>query len=632
MFIVKNLSLNFGQCAIFDNISFTVNSNQRIGLVGRNGSGKTTLLKIIAGQQEYDSGQINIQGDKKVAYLPQNVILLSEKTIFREALNIYKIMLGNLGDLVEEYNSLEKKLDDSSVEDLERYSLLQINLQELEFEKKITEAKNILLGLGFREQQFTDPVQTLSVGWKMRLVLAKLLLQKADFYLFDEPTNHLDLVAKDWFLDFLKRSQTLNASSGFGFMLVCHDRYFLDKLCNQIYEVSLGHINIFTGNYSKYLEQKKHNQELLEKKFVEQQKFLKKERELIDRFRASATKAKMVQSRLKALDKIEMVKLEPKSQIMRFSLPKVVRTGKIVLTVKKLSKSFADKKIFKDISFEIERGEMVAIVAPNGQGKSTVLNIIMNKLKSNAGSFELGHNVKTAFFEQDQNKSLNLKNDLIKEVESACKTSEQRQRVRGLLGAFLFSGDDVDKRVSVLSGGEKNRVAMIKVLLQNANFLLLDEPTNHLDIESKDVLLNVLKKYDGTVLFVSHDRDFLNNLATSIIELKEDSAYKYKGNYDSFLVQKNAQKEVLQDAEIIESKAKDICHKTKLKENDYEKRKLIRRLETKISKQEVELELLTKKFESLEYGSKDYDQTLYILNKLEKELNKNLALWEELNF
>ncbi|MBD3273273.1 ATP-binding cassette domain-containing protein, partial [Candidatus Dependentiae bacterium] len=506
----------------------------------------------------------------------------------------------------------------------EKYSLLQHKLQELDYQKKIIETKNILLGLGFSPEQLNKKVDTLSVGWKMRLVLAKLLLQKADFYLFDEPTNHLDLIAKDWFLDFLK-------NSNFGFMLVCHDKYFLDQLCDQIYEVSLGKLNFYKGNYSSYIEQKKHNQELLEKKFIEQQKFLKKERALIDRFRASATKAKMVQSRLKALDKMELVKLEKKQKIVRIKFDQIKRSGKIVLDVRNLSKSFDDKKIFENVSFNIQRGEKVAIVAPNGKGKSTLLNIIMGKLKKDNGSFEFGYNVVPAFFEQDQNKSLNLKNTIYEEIEAACSTTEQRQKIRGLLGAFLFSGDDIDKKIKVLSGGEKNRVAMVKVLLQNANFLLLDEPTNHLDIESKEVLLSVLRDYTGTVLFVSHDRDFLNNLATHVIELKEDSAYKYKGNYDSFLAQKNEQKNNLNSNE---NKSAANIKKNKVAKNnklDYEKRKKIRNLESKIEKLEKKLEIITKKFENLEYGTSEYNITYDSMNKIEEELNTALALWENLN-
>lgn len=616
MFIAKDLNLHFSSQIVFDDISFNLSSYQRVGLVGRNGSGKTTLLKAIAGLQGLDSGNIVIQKDKTMAYLPQNVVLLSDKNVLTECLNTF----GDLGDLIQESLELEKNFDDHNAEMVEHYALLHNKLAEFDYQIKIVEAKKILLGLGFLLEQLESSVSTLSVGWKMRLVLAKLLLLKADFYIFDEPTNHLDLVAKDWFLNFLK-------TSDFGFMLVCHDRYFLDELCSNIYEINLGQLKIYDGNYSSYLNQKQHNQDLLEKQYVEQQKFLKKEKALIERFRASATKAKMVQSRLKALNKIEIIKLERKPSTMRFSLPPVKRSGKIVLTVKDLSKSFNGKQVFKNASFEINRGEKVAIVAPNGKGKSTILNIVMSKLEKDSGSFEFGHNVLPAFFEQDQNKSLNQRNDLLQEVESACRTTEQRQKVRAMLGAFLFSGDDVEKKVGVLSGGEKNRVAMVKVLLQNANFLLLDEPTNHLDIESKEVLLNVLKKYDGTILFVSHDRDFLNHLATAVIDLQENSSHKYSGNYDSFLDQT---KEDQSDNKKEKTNAKDVFDYKKKNAVDYKTRKKLSNLESRIQKQEKELLVIKKAFESLEYGTDEYQDTFDKMQNLEKELTKNLAIWEEL--
>ena len=618
MFIAKNLELHFGSQIIFDDSSFSINSDQRIGLVGRNGSGKTTLLKVIAGKQQLDSGSFTIQKDKTIAYLPQNVVLLSDQTILTEALN----SSDNLGDLLKEFYELEKNLDDDK--NVEKYSLLQHKLLDLDYHIRIIETKKILLGLGFLTEQLEKKVDTLSVGWKMRLVLAKQLLQNADFYLFDEPTNHLDLIAKDWFLYFLK-------NSSFGFMLVCHDKYFLDKLCKQIYEVSMGKLNVFRGNYSSYIEQKKHNQELLEKKFVEQQKFLKKERELINRFRASATKAKMVQSRLKALDRLDIIKLDRKQNIVRIKFNEVKRSGKNVLDVKNLAKSFGDKEIFKNASFQIDRGEKVAIIAPNGQGKSTMLNTIMGKLEKDSGSFEFGHNVLPAFFEQDQNKSLNLKNSIYEEIENACSSTEQRQKIRGFLGAFLFSGDDIDKRVQVLSGGEKNRVAMVKVLMQNANLLLLDEPTNHLDIESKEVLLQVLRDYTGTILFVSHDRDFLNNLATHVIDLKKDSSHKYQGNYDSFLSQQKDQETVVGK----DNKASDHGIKqkkvTKNNKQDYKARKKIKNLESKISRIEKQLEQVSKEFESLEYGTDEYKKTHDLMHELEKELNESLKKWENLS-
>jgi ATP-binding cassette, subfamily F, member 3 len=623
MIIAKELTLLFGEQTVFDHISFTINQDQRIGLVGRNGSGKTTLLKIIAGLQGFDSGKIEIQKGSKIAYMPQEVVLLSQKSVFDETISIFE----NLDQLIAESHEIEKILSadhkHGDPEKLERYAFLQDKLFELDHENKITQAKKILAGLGFTKEQCQSPVDNLSVGWKMRLVLAKLLLQKADFYLFDEPTNHLDLVAKDWFLDFLK-------NSNFGFVLVCHDRYFLDHLCEQIYEVSLGNLNIYRGNYSKYLEQKEHNEQLLEKKFVEQQKHIKKEEALIDRFRAKASKAKMVQSRIKALEKIELVKIEPKQKTLNFSLPEVKRSGKIVLDVKNLSFSFGDKRIFQNVSFQVERGQKVALVAPNGTGKTTLLSLIMGKYEIQHGKIIFGHNVESVLFEQDQNRSLNLDKSILQEVEDSCTDSETRMKVRTLLGAFLFSGDDVLKTIRVLSGGEKNRVAMAKVLLKNGNFLILDEPTNHLDIQSKEVLLEVLKSFSGTILFVSHDRDFLNHLATDILDLTAEGVFSYAGNYDSFLVQKQEQNKLTEQSVVTKVK---ISENENFSENkiSYLKKKQIRNLEAKIARQEKELAELSVKFEKVEYGSEEYSKTFSRMKELEKLIAQDFVLWEELN-
>ncbi|MFC1894586.1 ABC-F family ATP-binding cassette domain-containing protein [Candidatus Dependentiae bacterium] len=620
MINITNLSLAFGKQKIFDDISSNIEDNQKIGLVGRNGSGKTTLLKIIDQRQGFDSGKINIPKDFKIAYMPQEVVLLSDKTILKEALSTF----DNLCEILDELEKLELKIESGEAKDdeIDEYSQLHNKLKEVFYEEKLIETKKTLQGLGFKQNQFNNIVSSLSVGWKMRLILAKLLLQKADFYLFDEPTNHLDIVAKDWFLDFLKNSK-------FGFILVSHDRYFLDNSCNRIFELSLGKINFYRGNYSKYLIQKEKNKELLEKRQLEQQKEIKKKMEVIQKFRAKATKAKMAQSMLKSLEKIDLIKIEGKTKSVRFNFSEVKRSGKIVLKAKKLSFSFDDKKIFENVSFQIERGQKVAIVAPNGVGKTTLLNIIMGKYKLQHGSIELGYNVNLAFFEQDQNRSLNLNKSILEEVEDSCTSTETRAKVRSYLGAFLFPGDDVYKRIKVLSGGEKNRVAMVKVLLQNANLLILDEPTNHLDLDSKEILLGVLKQYSGTILFVSHDRSFLNNLATNIIDLTPNGAVFYEGNYDSFLNQKQSfeQKKDLKNVE-----KKDLKNNKKAKlYNNYEQRKTLNRLESKISKQEKELVKETKKLETLEYGTDKYYDSCSKIKDLEQEIDQNMEKWEKLN-
>ncbi len=622
----KKINLSFGEQDVFRDVFFNINQDQRIGLVGRNGSGKTTLLEVIGKNQNIDSGQVDVQKGTTIAYMPQQVVLLSKKTILQEAISVFE----DLQKLAQELKEIENYLNDHKgnpdPKKVEKYAQLQHELIENEYDKKEVEAKKLLNGLGFSNEQLGQSVETLSVGWKMRLVLAKLLLQKADFYLFDEPTNHLDLVAKDWFLNFLKNSD-------FGFILVCHEKYLLDHLCTQIYEISMGNLKIYRGNYSNYEKQKEIDNELLEKRYEEQQKIIKREMAVIQRFRAKATKAKMAQSKLRALQKMDIIKLESSAKNLRINLGKVRRSGKISLTVKNLSMFFDSgkqgvKKIFENVSFQIERGQKVAIVAPNGTGKTTLLNVVMQKLKQKSGSFEFGHNIEPVLFEQDQNRSLNLNKTVLQEVEDSCKTTEQRSRVRGFLGAFLFSGDDVEKKIRVLSGGEKNRVAMVKVLLQQGNFLILDEPTNHLDIQSKEILLTVLKQFEGTILFVSHDRDFLNNLATNILDLNSEGVFSYKGNYDSFIAQKNDQENLSKMSEL-KTKEKKIS-KVSSFYNSYETRKKIRNLESKIARLEKELERYSKKFHHVEYGTDEYEKIFDKIKKLEKDIASSLALWEEM--
>ena len=421
MIQLDNICLSFGKQTIFDHVSASFEEGQKIGLVGRNGSGKSTLLNAIGGVQQLDDGQVRMPKSCKVAFMPQDVVLISEKSIVHEAMGAFP----ELNQLLVELADLEPLIHSETADPivLERYSHLHSELHDASYESKQAQTKQMLAGLGFKQESFDTPVSSLSVGWKMRLILAKLLLQQADFYLFDEPTNHLDLIAKDWFAEFL-----CNAS--FGFILVSHDKYFLDTVCQEICEISRGALTCYTGNYDAYLVQKQAATELLEKKYTEQQKYIKKQTATIERFRAKATKASMAQSMIKALEKIEVIELESDQKAVRVSLPHTKPTGKIVLDVKNLSFSFDSKKIFEHATFEIPRGHKIALVAANGMGKTTLLNVIMNKYKAHSGSVSLGYHVIPAFFQQDQNKSLNPKNTIIDEVESICKTAEDRARVR----------------------------------------------------------------------------------------------------------------------------------------------------------------------------------------------------------
>lgn len=621
MIQLDSLTLAFGARKIFDAISTSIDPQNKIGLVGSNGAGKTTLLSVIAGQSKPDEGTISIPKGFRTAYMPQDVVLVSEKSVLAESLSIFP-WSENLEQLTSVEQQLKQSPEDHEL--LGRYAELTHTLYDSDYELASAQAKKVLTGLGFSQQQLDQSVAKLSVGWKMRLVLAKLLLQQADFYLFDEPTNHLDLIAKDWFAEFLRNSAS-------GFILVSHDKYFLDTVCSRICELCMGKLTCYTGNYDNFLQQKKAAQELQEKKYLEQQKYIKKQTETIERFKAKATKASMAQSMLKALEKIELIELDHTLKSVRISLAPTKPAGKTVLEIKNLSFSFGDKKIIDHAHLEIKRGHKVALVAPNGIGKTTLLNLIMGKLTPHAGTITFGHQVVPAFFEQDQNRSLNHQNNILQEVESTCQTPDQRARVRTLLGSFLFSGDDVNKKISVLSGGEKNRVAMVKILIQQANFLILDEPTNHLDIQSKDILLDALKQYDGTILFVSHDRTFLNSLATDIVELADYKLWGYSGNYDEYLYHKhhlNDTQKTKEPQKQAPKKSTKASHATQKKEQKGSPLKLLKTLETKIMKLEQEQKTVTEQFATLLYGTTAYQKATERLKKITQELQELYVQWE----
>jgi len=614
MIHIKDLSLSFGAQKIYDHISASISAYDKIGLVGRNGTGKSTLLQLIAQAHKEENSSISIEKNKTIAYFPQEVVLHSEKSIFDETLSAF----AHLVELLKESQQLEAAIETNhNNEQIERYALIQNELAEMNPNRIKAEVHELLIGLGFLPEQLDKPVSQLSVGWKMRIVLAKLLLQKADFYLLDEPTNHLDIVAKEWFLQFLK-----NAS--FGFILVCHERYFLNALCSKILELEGGKAKIYTGNYTKYEQQKEHDLLLLESAYLQQQKEIKAKQETIDRFRASATKAKMAQSMMKALDKIERIVLPPSNKNVVINFPPMQPSGKVVLKVANVAYSFGSKQLFKNVNFELERGDKVALIAPNGAGKTTLFNVIAGIYPIQQGTIEFGHNVTKAVFDQDQTASLPLEKSIITALEDFCPKIPQGQ-MRSILGSFLFSNDDVYKKIKVLSGGEKNRVGMIKVLLQDANFLLLDEPTNHLDMQSKEVLLRALKQHKGTIFFVSHDQDFINQLATKVIELTPQASRLYHGDYDLYLYQKNGSKAAAQP---VTKDAKDSAPVKKMVTPDIQKK------QSSVERQIKHLEQSVKKIEDrlteLQVGTVEFNQTQAKLKKYTLEYEDLMRQWEEL--
>ncbi|HBR70832.1 TPA: hypothetical protein DIC20_02580 [Candidatus Dependentiae bacterium] len=580
MIHIKDLNLTFKDQVIFNDVSLTLKDNDKIGIVGRNGSGKTTLLRIIAGMQQADLGIIQKPSSFKIGYMPQEFTLTSSKNVLDETLNAIK-----------DLDQTERPLAEVA-------------------------AKKILLGLGFKQDQLIQPVATLSTGWKMRVVLAQLLLQKADFYLFDEPTNHLDLLAQEWFFNFLKNAP-------FGFALVSHDRYYLDHLCSSIIELEGGNCTRYNGNYTSYLKQKEERAAIEQATYENQQKEIKRKQQTIDRFRAKATKAKMVKKIEKELAKMDIISIAPQPSTVHFSFPETRESGKTVLHVEHLSFSFSNKPILKDAAFTLLRHEKTAIVAPNGTGKTTLLNLIVGKYKQQAGTITFGHNVKIAYFEQDQLETFHPEKTIFETVQE--RTNATDLTIRTMLGSFLFTQDLITKKIKVLSGGEKNRVNMVCTLLQNANFLLLDEPTNHLDIYSKEILLQALKEYQGTILFVSHDHNFVNNLSTSILELSDGKIAHYHGNYESYLEQKRAFAVETTQTKIEPKKIEKSEHNV-----DYESRKQLSRLTSKIERLEKQVVELNNKMSNIEHNTTQFNKLFSELQQKHQELEEALQEWEHL--
>lgn len=620
MIILRNLQLAFGSQPVFNNVSLSIAGDEKIGLFGLNGAGKSTMLKAIAGQQQLDDGIISITKGFTVAYMPQEVTLASSLSIFDETMTAFK----DLAKIEQKKDLLEKLLHESpdASSAIAEYAAICEKLVDLEPAKKRAQAQEMLLGLGFSALQLEQSVQTLSVGWKMRVVLAKLLLQDADFYLFDEPTNHLDIVAKEWFLRFL-------ATSKAGFMLVCHEKRFLNALCTRILELERGVATLYSGNYDQYLAQKQDALVRLESAYQQQQKEIAHTKEIIAKFRAKASKASMAQSLIKKLEKIELITLPPTIPTINFNFAHVERAARLVVQIKNLTCSFGEKVIFKQVNFVVERGNKIAIVAANGVGKTTLLNCIIGKVPHKEGSIEIGSNVQIAVFDQDQTAALNMQATVLENARSAAKNATE-QMVRATLGGFLFNSSAVNKKASVLSGGERNRLGMVRILLSPANLLLLDEPTNHLDIPSKDILLKALQSYTGTMIFVSHDQDFINHLATHIVELTPHGVTLYEGNYDSYLFHKEAVGGATHHDAASRTKQHGASGEKSLLASTEDRKKDARQLEQKINKLEQQKEKISLSFADLEWGTSAFDTALKKLDDIEKELVAANREWEKL--
>ena len=522
---VSDLTLSFGERKILDNISFTLSETSRSALAGANGSGKSTLFKTLAGLLEADSMNLSLTKDSRIAYLPQSDIVFSSETVYEAAEKGYDRFKGLLAELEELEESLA--LDDGKqIKRAQRISEIHDELSESGYYDRKSRIETILMGLGFHTSDFSRAAGTFSGGWQMRIALAKILIEDPDFLLLDEPTNYLDIEAMTWLEDYLSSFEG-------GLMLVSHDQDFLDSTVNEVFELFNGKLKRYPGNYTKYLEVRQQEIEALEKAYKRQQEEIEKTEQFIEKFRYKATKAKQVQSRIKMLEKTELIEIPAHLKKIYFSFPDCERSGNDVLIIENLKKAYGTNVIYSGFSFTVNRGERLAITGRNGAGKSTLLRILAGQDKMYEGSVRLGSNVKTGYFAQDAENTLTAGNTVLEEIESVADTSDI-PKVRNMLGAFLFQDDDVFKTVNVLSGGEKSRLSLLKILMHPANLLLLDEPTNHLDINSKEVLLKAMKEYGGTAVFVSHDKHFISNLATKILYLSEEGPEFFEGDWEYF--------------------------------------------------------------------------------------------------
>lgn len=637
MLSVNNLSVYFTGKYLFDNVSFLINERDRVGLVGKNGAGKTTLLRIINGEQVPETGTISKRSDLSIGYLAQDMISTGVGTIFNEALKAFDNALSLKAEAEEISKQLTERDDYHSAQYLaliqrlndcnEHFVLLGGNNMEGDTEK-------VLLGLGFSASDFSRKITEFSGGWKMRVELAKLLLKKPDLLLLDEPTNHLDIESIQWLEEYLQ-----NFSGAV--ILVSHDRAFLDNISTRTIEITLGKIYDFKCPYSEYVEQRA---ELLEQQlaaYSNQQKQIADIERFIERFRYKATKSRQVQSRVKMLEKVDRIEVEniDKSSI-HFKFPPAPSSGRVVVEAVALTKYYGQKRIFENVDFAIEKNDFIAFVGKNGEGKTTMAKVIVEDLQ-HTGECKLGYNVKIGYYAQNQAEMLDPDHTVFETIDEIA-VGDMRPKVRNILGSFLFTGEDIDKKVKVLSGGEKSRLALARLLLEPVNLLVLDEPTNHLDMMSKDILKNALLMFDGTLIVVSHDRDFLQGLTQKVFEFRDGTVKQHLGDVYDFLEKRKIQNLDQLSAQNSKSGATSSVEQASNNKLQYEKRKLFEKELRKVTSKIEKTEDLINKVESeiagidkmladpLQYKNVLDDRTLYNrYNSLKKELEELMNTWEE---
>lgn len=530
MINVNNVSVSFGGTTLFSDVSFSINENDKIALMGKNGAGKSTLLKIIAGVGQPTSGNVSGPKDAVIAYLPQHLLTQDHLTVFEETSKAFEEVYQMRDELEDLNKQLEIRTDyetDDYMKVIERVSELSEKFYSIEETNYDAEVEKVLKGLGFLRSDFSRPTSEFSGGWRMRIELAKILLKKPDLILLDEPTNHMDIESIQWLEDFL-------ITSAKAVIVISHDRAFVDNITNRTIEVTMGRIYDYKAKYTHYLQLRQERRQHQLKAYEEQQRFIADNQEFIDRFRGTYSKTLQVQSRVKMLEKLEIIEIdEVDTSALRLKFPPSPRSGQYPVIVEELTKTYGDHVVFEKASMTVERGEKVAFVGKNGEGKSTMIKAIMGEIDFD-GSLKVGHNAKIGYFAQNQASLLDGELTVFDTIDQIA-VGDVRVKIKDLLGAFMFSGDDTTKKVKVLSGGEKTRLAMIKLLLEPVNVLILDEPTNHLDMKTKDIIKEALQDFDGTLILVSHDRDFLDGLANKVFEFGNKRVREHFSDVKGFL-------------------------------------------------------------------------------------------------
>ena len=626
MLDIQNLGVSFGGEVLFENLSFRIGRGDRIGLIGKNGAGKSTLLKLLAGKNSPSVGGMSIEKNATIGYLPQELEVENHRTVLEETFQAFPEILKNQSRQDQVSDLLNTRTDyetDNYHELIQELSDLGTEFEVMGGYQYKAQSEKILAGLGFINSDFDQPTSNFSGGWRMRIELAKILLKSHDLLLLDEPTNHLDIDSIEWLEQFLMKYKG-------SVILVSHDIMFLDQVTNRTIEiVNKRHFDL-KKPYTLFMslrEEMRAQQQAAQKN---QEKQIQKTEKLIERFRAKASKASMAQSLIKKLDKVERIEIDAEeTEAMRLKFPVALQPGKMIFETKGLAKSYGDKKVLSDIDLYIERGTKLAFVGQNGQGKSTLAKLLVSVIKG-TGNLRLGHNVKIGYFAQNQSETLDTSKTVLQIVQDAA-TSDNRGKVRNMLGAFLFRGDSVEKKVSVLSGGERNRLALCKLLLQPLNVLVMDEPTNHLDIQSKKILKDALINFEGTLLMVSHDRDFLSGLCHQVLEFKNGKTKLYLDDVNTYLV--NKKWDTLKELEKTERKSKSLD----VRRNDYTLKKKEKSLKNKLSKLENQISTLEKEIKGIDLELEiNYDQTISIpdffdqYQEKKKRLSQHMENWDKL--